>query len=80
MTNVVKSLNSFLNAPKDLCHKFELIPTCFFYKAPKAAFTGRPKIKGHTFLPSFRLHAQSKTKLKNRRLKFEISRPRAIVM
>ena len=30
MTNVVKSVTSFLNAHKDLCYKFELIPTFFF--------------------------------------------------
>ena len=30
MTNVIKNVTSFLNAHKDLCYKFELIPTFFF--------------------------------------------------
>ena len=50
MTNVVKSVTSFLNAHNDRCYK--------------GAFIGRPKIKGHNFLPSFRLYDQGETKLK----------------
>ena len=36
----------------------------FFLQTTKRAFTGRHKIKGHNFLPSFRLHDQGETKLK----------------
>ena len=57
MTNVVKRVTSFLNAHNDRCYKLGLIPT-------KRAFTGRHKIKGHNFLPSFRLHDQGEKKLK----------------
>ena len=64
MTNVVKSLTSFLNPHNDRCYHLELIPTCFFLQTPKGPFSGRHKIKGHNFLPSFRLHDQGETKLK----------------
>ena len=32
MTNVVKSVTSFLNAHNDRCYKLELIPNVYFYK------------------------------------------------
>ena len=64
MTNVVKSVTSFLNANNDRCYKLELILTCLFLQTLKGTFIGRPKIKGHDFLPSFRLHDQGETKLK----------------
>ena len=64
MTNVVKRVTSFLNAHNDRCYKLGLTPTCFFLQTTKRAFTGRHKIKGHNFLPSFRLHDQGETKLK----------------
>ena len=64
MANVVKSVTSFLNPHSDRCYQLELTPTCFFLQTPKEAFTGRHKIKGHNFLPSFRLHDQGETKLK----------------
>ena len=65
MTNVVKRVTSFLNAHNDRCYKLGLIPTyMFFLQTTKRAFTGRHKIKGHNFLPSFRLHDQGEKKLK----------------
>ena len=63
-TNVVKSVTSFLNAHNDRCYNLELIPTCLLLQTLKGDFIGRPKTKGHNFLPSFRLHDQGKTKLK----------------
>ena len=60
MTIVAKSVTSFLNAHNDRCYKLELILTSFFLQTPKGAFTGRHKIKGRTFLPSFCLHDQGK--------------------
>ena len=63
MTIVVKSVTSFLNAHNDRCYKLELILTSLL-QTPKGAFTGRPKIIGRTFLPSFCLHDQGKAKLK----------------
>ena len=53
MKNVVKSVTSFLNAHKDRCYKLKLTATCFFLQTPIGAFTGKHKIKGHTFLLSF---------------------------
>ena len=64
MTNVVKSVTSFLKAHNNRCYKLILIPTCLFLQTPMGTFTGRYKIKGHNFLPSFRLHDQGETKLK----------------
>ena len=65
MTNVIKSVTSFLNPHNDRCYQLELIPTCFLLQTPKeGTFTGRHKIKGHNFLPSFPLHDQGERKLK----------------
>ena len=64
MTNVVKNVTSFLNAHNDRCYELELLKYKLKLQTPKGAFTRRPKIKGHTFLPSFRLYDQGKMKLK----------------
>ena len=64
MTNVVKSVTSFLNPHNNWCYKLELIPTCFFfYKHLRGPLLGH-KLKGYNFLPSYRLHDQGKTKPK----------------
>ena len=43
MTNVVKSLTSFLNPHNDQCYQLELISTCFFLQTPKGPLLGDTK-------------------------------------
>ena len=43
MTNVVKSVTSFLNPHNDRCYQLELIPTCFFLQTPKGPLLGDTK-------------------------------------
>ena len=43
MTNVVKSLTSFLNPQNDRFYQLELIPTCSFLQTPKGPLLGDTK-------------------------------------
>ena len=43
MTNVVKSLTSFLNPQNDRFYQLELTPTCSFLQTPKGPLLGDTK-------------------------------------
>ena len=66
ITNVEKSVASFLNPYNDQCHAQNKFLNVFYVglQTLEVTFTGRYKIKDSTFLPSFRLDEQDETKLK----------------
>ena len=60
MTNVIRSVISFLNSHKDQCWNnvlhvilLQACFLCFFLQVLKGTFEGRPKIKIQLFLLSF---------------------------